>query len=225
MPEARGDLLTLTGVGRFFGEKPVLKKIDCAVSPGETLLIVGVNGAGKSTLLSLMAGLSRPSAGRVETSLSPGEIGFLGHKTFLYPELTARENLCFWAGAYGRTLSREAGDAALERVGLLRAADERAGVFSRGMSQRLNLARVFLQRPRLLLLDEPGSGLDARSADMLRREIRAAGEGGAGVVLVSHDLAADLSLADTILFLENRRAAYHGPAAAFALARLTGEGA
>ncbi len=210
-------------MGKFYGEKPVLKKISLNVEAGRALMIVGVNGAGKSTLLSLMSGLARPSFGEIRRRAEPGEIGYLGHKTFLYPRLTAMENLLFWARMSGTGLGEKACREALERVGLTRAAGERAGAFSRGMSQRLNLARVFLQSPKLLLLDEPGSGLDARSAAALRQEIAEAGRRGAGVVFVSHDLRADLPLADTVLYLDKARASYCGPAGAFDPSVLSGE--
>jgi len=220
--EDAGALLELRGVGKFYGEKPVLKKISLTLEAGRSLMIVGVNGAGKSTLLSLMAGLSRPSFGEIRRRAEPGEIGYLGHKTFLYPRLTAMENLLFWAKMTGSGLG--AGDCreALERVGLSRSADERAGAFSRGMSQRLNLARVFLQSPRVLLLDEPGSGLDVRSAAALREEMASARKRGAAVAFVSHDLAADLPLADSVLYLDKARSSYYGPAGAFDPAVLSG---
>jgi len=218
-----GPLLELRGVGKFYGEKPVLKKISLSVEAGRSLMIVGANGAGKSTLLAIMAGLARPSMGEARCLVGPGEIGYLGHKTFLYPRLTARENLEFWAGMHGRRLSERECLDVLARVGLSRSADERAGAFSRGMSQRLNLARVFLQAPRLLLLDEPGSGLDARSAETLRSEIDQAGRRGAAVVFVSHDLNGDLALADSVLYLDKARASYYGPAGAFDPSGLTGE--
>jgi len=220
-----GPLLELRGVGKFYGEKPVLKKINLTVEAGRSLMIVGANGAGKSTLLSIMSGLARPSMGEVRCLVDSGEIGYLGHKTFLYPRLTARENLAFWARMHGRSLAERECLDVLTRVGLSRSAEERAGTFSRGMSQRLNLARVFLQAPRLLFLDEPGSGLDARSAETLRTEIAEAGRRGAAVVFVSHDLGHDQALADMILYLDKARASYYGPAEDFDASSLTGEGA
>lgn len=208
-------LVRLRRVSRFFGERPVLRDIDLDIVPGQALLVVGPNGAGKSTLLRIVAGLMPPSAGEVAASLEPGQIGYIGHRTLIYPKLTARANLAFWQAMAG--LPRDAGavDAALDRVGLSRFADEEAGVFSRGMSQRLSLARVFLTAPRLLLLDEPASGLDPASAGMLRREIRAAAAAGAAVVWVSHHILADLPACDRVLSLRNRKVAYDGPAAGF----------
>ena len=218
-------VLTLRRVSRFYGERAVLKNIDVTVLPGQALLVVGPNGAGKSTLLRLVAGLLPPSEGEIESGLAPGEIGYLGHKTLLYPKLTARANLAFWQALFG--LPRESApiEAVLARVGLARFADEEAGVFSRGMSQRLSLARVFLTAPRLLLLDEPASGLDPASAGMLRREIRAAADAGASVIWVSHNVAADLPECDRVLFLRGQRVAYDGPARDFDVSGLAGEAA
>ncbi|OLN31070.1 ABC transporter involved in cytochrome c biogenesis, ATPase component CcmA [Desulfovibrio sp. DV] len=216
-------VLTLRRVSRFYGERAVLKNIDVAVLPGQALLVVGPNGAGKSTLLRLVAGLLPPSEGDIESGLAPGEIGYLGHKTLIYPRLTARANLAFWQTMFGLPRDDAPIEAVLARVGLSRFADEEAGVFSRGMSQRLSLARVFLTAPRLLLLDEPASGLDPASAAMLRREIRAAADAGASVVWVSHNVVADLPVCDRVLLLRGHRVAYDGAARDFDVSGLAGE--
>ena len=216
-------VLTLRRVSRFYGERAVLKNIDVALLPGQALLVVGPNGAGKSTLLRLVAGLLPPSEGDIESGLAPGEIGYLGHKTLSYPKLTARANLAFWQTMFGLPRDDAPIEAVLARVGLSRFADEEAGVFSRGMSQRLSLARVFLTGPRLLLLDEPASGLDPGSAEMLRREIRAAADAGASVVWVSHNVAADLPVCDRVLLLRGHRVAYDGAARDFDVSGLAGE--
>ena len=198
-------LLELRGAAKFFGHKCVFRSVDLAVARGTVTLLAGANGAGKSTLLRLMAGLLRPSAGACECHAAEGRTAYLGHATFLYPGLTALENLTFWKEAQGLRLTEADLTALLERVGLERHAHERAGIFSRGMAQRLNLARALLVEPELLLLDEPGTGLDSRAAAMLREEIVRAGRRGAGVVWVSHDVAADAPLADRVLTLERGR--------------------
>lgn len=207
-------MLELVRVAKAYGVKIVFKDVSCVFDAGSVSLLVGGNGAGKSTLMRIMAGLSRPSAGAARLAEGVG-VGYLGHATFLYPGLTALENLAFWRDAYG--LKRSSADlmAGLARVGLDAHAHERAGVFSRGMAQRLNLARVLMQAPDVLLLDEPGTGLDAASLALLRREITAARQRGACVVLISHDLAGDAPLADRLLALENRRLAYDGVPAGF----------
>ena len=218
---AEGAALVLERVGKRYGGARVLRNIDCALFPGAVTLVTGGNGAGKTTLLKIMAGLSRPSAGRVRFPAAQApdgagpRLGYVGHATFLYPGLTALENLAFWRTAYRLTQDGEALLALLARVGLAAHAHERARVFSRGMAQRLNLARVLMLAPDILLLDEPATGLDAPSRELLRREIAQARAAGVCVALVSHDLAGDAPLADRVLELADGTVAYDGEAAAF----------
>lgn len=202
-------MLELARVAKIYGVKVVFKNVSCAFAAGSVSLLVGGNGAGKSTLMRVMAGLAQPSAGAVRQD-DDLRVGYLGHSTFLYAGLSALENLNFWREAYGLRLSRQDLLACLERVGLAAHAQERAGIFSRGMAQRLNLARVLMQEPDLLLLDEPGTGLDAASLALLRREISTARARGACVVLISHDLAGDAPLADRLLALAERKLVYDG---------------
>ena len=206
-------LLALRDIDKAFGGRSILKRISLELSPGSVTLLVGPNGAGKSTLLRIMAGLIRPDAGTVEQGCA--NIGYLGHATFLYPGLSALDNLAFWQQADGRDAAKATLRRALERVELDRFATEKAGAFSRGMAQRLNLARVLLAEPELLLLDEPGTGLDTRSRAMLRRETSDARARGAGVIWVSHD-PADLDAADRILALSRKRLDFDGSAEEYA---------
>ncbi|MDR3362505.1 MAG: ABC transporter ATP-binding protein [Desulfovibrio sp.] len=208
-------MLEMQGIAKFYGDKAVLENISCSFTAGSVSLLIGGNGAGKSTLVRIMAGLSRPSAGTARftgeaASSRPRRTGYLGHATFLYPGLTALENLRFWSDAGGMDLGEDDLLAVLGRVGLAPCARERSGVFSRGMAQRLNLARVLMPDPDMLLLDEPGTGLDAASRVFLHQEVLAARARGACVVLVSHDVAADAPLADRILLLDNRKLAFDG---------------
>jgi len=200
MPSCDGDarLLTTAGLSRSFGRRRVLHNIDLTLDPGEALAVAGPNGAGKSTLLRLLAGLMRPSAGEVRVMGRPlrgndGDarraIGLLSHQTLLYDDLTLLENLTFAARLYGIPRPRETAMAALEQAGLATRADELPRRLSRGLLQRAAIARARLHHPRLLLLDEPFTALDAASADRLRSELRAAVEGGLGLVLVTHQLA------------------------------------
>ncbi|MBU1247732.1 MAG: heme ABC exporter ATP-binding protein CcmA [Proteobacteria bacterium] len=209
------SVLRVEKVAKLFGSKLVFKNVSCSVETGEALIVAGPNGAGKSTLLKLMAGLARPSAGTVESTLAEEKTAYLGHATFLYPNLTARQNLAFWAKMYGITSPDIEG--VLERVRLTRFAEERAGSFSRGMAQRLNLGRIFLVSPELVFLDEPGTGLDVASLALLHREIQALRDGGAAVVWVSHQVEHDKQLVDKVLELKSGKVAFYGPAAEYVL--------
>ena len=163
----------------------------------------------------IMAGLSKPSAGAVTLNLEPEEVAYLGHATFIYPGLTALENLAFWGAMYGLSRSRDDLLGLLKRVGLERVAEEKAGSFSRGMAQRLNLARIYLVEPKLIFLDEPGTGLDPASLARLRTEIAGLRDRGAAVVWISHHVAEDAAQADIVLALGNRGLKYFGPASGF----------
>ena len=202
-------MLELLSVAKIYGARLIFKDVSFHCAGGTVSLLAGDNGAGKSTLLRIMAGLSQPTAGTVTRNFQ-GMLGYLGHATFLYPGLTALENLLFWRDACGLRLSAKQLMDGLARVRLEAYAHQRAGVFSRGMAQRLNLARVLLQEPQALLLDEPCAGLDVASQAMLRQEILQARQRGACVVIISHNLAADAALADRLLVLQKHRLFYDG---------------
>ena len=196
-------LVHLTSVAHFYNSRLIFKDVTLAFGTGEVSLLTGANGAGKSTLLKIIAGLVKPSNGTV-TLKDDLTIGMVGHKSFLYPAMTALENLRFWAEMHGRNFSEKKLGAALERVNLAPFCDEKAGTFSRGMAQRLSLARVFLLSPDLLLLDEPGTGLDTQSSDTLYGEIAEAKKRGASVVWISHAIAADTARADKVIHISDR---------------------
>jgi heme exporter protein A len=182
-------------VSKFFGDRPVLHAIDFSARGGDAALIVGRNGVGKSTLIKLFCGLARPSVGRLllfgsePTTLAAAQfrrLGVLLHQTLLYPNLSARENLEFYGQLY--ELPDPAAHAAqwLERTGLERAAEEPVSALSRGMEQRLGIARAMLADPDLILLDEPYAALDADGAALVTGLIRAALERGAAVIFTAH---------------------------------------
>lgn len=214
---SRTMLLRLNAIGHLYGTRLIFRGVSCTLEAGEILLVAGPNGAGKSTLLKIMAGLVTPESGRVERFVPDREMAFMGHQTFVYPELTALGNLDFWNSVYGTGQNTETLLALLTRLGLKNFALERAGTFSRGMAQRLSLARALLVTPALILLDEPSTGLDSASQALLRRELHGARERGAGIVWISHDLERDLPSADSVLHLSERSVAYYGPAAEFPL--------
>jgi heme exporter protein A len=212
-------LLKARSLAHFYGPRLIFKDLSLELRPGAIIMLAGANGAGKSTLLKILAGLIRPSAGEVEMgSGSEGKaltIGYLGHQTFIYPELTALENLRFWAKLYDIPLTETACEAVLERVELAAFAGEKARGFSRGMAQRLNLARIFLLESDILLLDEPGTGLDTHSTAILHRELVTARYKGAGIIWITHSLDDDLQRADTVAFLGKKSLDFYGPATAF----------
>ncbi|MDR2727116.1 MAG: heme ABC exporter ATP-binding protein CcmA [Deltaproteobacteria bacterium] len=206
-------MLKLDGVSKRYGNRLVLRDINLTLEAGSVLLLVGVNGAGKSTLLRLAAGLTPPTSGAV--ACPDAAIGYLGHATGLYPGLSALDNLAFWQRLYRADARPTTLLAALDRVGLAGRAHDRAAALSRGMAQRLNLARLLLLRPELVLLDEPAAGLDPASFALLAEEIAAARDRGAAVIWASHHLDRDRSLADRLIELADRHVRYDGPAAAF----------
>lgn len=200
------------GLEKRFGPVPALRALDLELPRGRTLAVLGPNGAGKSTLLRLLAGLARPTRGALRVGPAAGDrrarrarVGLVAHATFLYAALTARENLLLAARLYGVAAPGERADALLAEQGLAEVADRRAGTFSRGMAQRLSIARGLVHDPPVLLLDEPFAGLDPRAADRLEARLARASEAGRTAVLVTHDLARAASLADEGLVLVRGR--------------------
>ena len=207
------DDVSVEDVSRHFGRRRAVSHVTFRASRGAILGLLGPNGAGKSTLLAMLATLLRPSAGAIKygyLTASSGaalrqRIGVLGHDLFLYPELTARENLAFFAGLYGIDETRTRADEALETAGLLDRADDPVSSFSRGMRQRVALERALIHKPRLALLDEPFTGLDDASTGVLVGRLRSLRESGAIVILATHDLDLADGLLDHALFLRDGR--------------------
>ncbi len=203
-------LLEARGIEKRFGAVTALRGIDLEVASHRVLSVVGPNGAGKSTLLKLLAGLARPSAGRIARSSGAnrrGDVGYLGHATLLYPELTAAENLEFVARLHGVADPAGRARTLLDEEGLADVAERRAGTFSRGMAQRLAIARARVHDPAMVLLDEPFTGLDLPAAERLAARIAALREAGHGLVLVSHDIRQAAELGDEVLVLAAGRVA------------------
>lgn len=195
-------MITVSGVTRRYGPTRALDGVDLEIAIGETLVVFGHNGSGKTTLLKILAGLLRPTSGDVLIDgRSPravrGRLGYLGHQTYLYPQLTVRENLHLYAKLYDVSVSKA--DDALARVNLAHKAGSRAETLSRGESQRASLARATLHNPDFLFVDEPFSGLDQASAEALPGILVREGR---TLVVASHDVARGNAIADRIVTLE-----------------------
>lgn len=203
MPET--PILELRQIAKSFGPRLLFGGVSLSLECGRVYLLLGPNGAGKSTLLKIMAGLCQPDEGTASCAVLPDRLAYMGHATFIYPGLTALENLRFWAEGLGLPQPETVARKALDRVALSRWAGQRAGVFSRGMAQRLNLARLLLAQPQLLLLDEPGTGLDVDSRAFLHDIIQEARAREATTVWISHDKAVDAPWADYILEIADKR--------------------
>lgn len=202
--------------------------VDVRLERGERLAVVGPNGAGKSTLLRLLATLLRPDAGTlvIDGHACPAHagraralVGYLGHDPLVYPDLSARQNLELHAALHGVADADRVIEGALRRVGLLARSLDPVRTYSRGMAQRLGIARIVLHGPALMLLDEPDAGLDApgrRVLDELLEERREA----AGVVVVTHDLDRAVALADRVVALRAGRAVLHETTSGLSAGRL-----
>jgi heme ABC exporter ATP-binding subunit CcmA len=205
-------------VGKFFGDFHALRDVTLRLEAGACLALLGRNGAGKTTLLRILAGLATPSLGEVEILGRPARhpaararIGIIGHGIAVYDELSAQENLRLFARLYGVADAGRAAREWLERTNLDRVATSLVREFSRGMRQRLAIARAFLHGPALLLLDEPFTSLDDRATALLQSLLRTALAGGATVVMSTHQLREAMELATEVALLGRGRLIFHGP--------------
>jgi heme exporter protein A len=207
-----GPAVEAEGLEKRFGAVTALRGVDLDVPRGALLAVLGPNGAGKSTLLRLLAGLARPTAGRLRVG-SPARdrrearrrVGYVGHATLLYPALTARENLRFAARLYGVADPAPVVERLLAEQDLGGVADRRAGALSQGQARRLSIARALVHDPEIVLLDEPFAGLDRAGAGRLAARLAALRAGGRTSVLATHDLARAAELADFALVLREGR--------------------
>jgi ABC-2 type transport system ATP-binding protein len=199
---------------KSFRGRRAVDGVTMTVARGEIVGFLGPNGAGKTTVMNMVTGLIAPDGGRIEVLGVPGgaarreirlRIGYLQEKPRIYPEMTARDYLALFAGIYGVPLPDRRVDEVLERVGLPRAADGTLGTFSRGMQQRVCLARVMLHRPDLLILDEPTLGLDPAGVADMRDIFRQMREAGTTLLFSSHQLAEMERVCDSVLFLSAGR--------------------
>jgi heme exporter protein A len=198
-----GPVVEVRGLTRRFGGRRAVDEVSFTLGAGECLALFGPNGAGKTTLLRMLAGLLKPTSGtaRIGGMTVPGggatraAVGLISHEHMLYDALTARENVEFTARLYGVRDPRAAATSALERIRMLDRADAAVRSLSRGMQQRVSIARAMVHGPQVVLLDEPFTGLDAAGAAALTAMLCELEHDGASLILVTHNLAEGLELA------------------------------
>ncbi len=211
--------IQLNEVSRAFGRDFALHRVSLTFEPGTITVLLGANGAGKSTLMNILATLDQPTSGSIAfdqfdwaefAKKGRHNIGWVAHKSLVYDELSGRENLEFYASMYGLSDTRKIADTWLERVGISDAAEKRVGEYSRGMRQRLSIARAMIHNPILLLLDEPLTGLDQQGrADMLKLfgQLR---DQGRFIVMITHDLDLPRGFVDRVVILRSGSLSFNG---------------
>ncbi len=188
-----------------------VRRVDLEVLGGEFVAVFGPNGAGKTTLLRLIASLLSPSSGSILFSgaeLDREQVGFVSHQSLLYNDLSGLENLVFFGRLHGLENPRRRASGLLEKMGLGPASEQRVAGYSRGMKQRLTLARALLHEPRLLLLDEPYTGLDQHGSRLLTDVLEGLKEQGRTILLITHNLMEGLRLATRIVIQHRGRIAF-----------------
>jgi len=209
--------VAVEGVWKFYGDFPALRDISLQADPGSCLALIGRNGAGKTTLLRIVAGFSRAGKGKVRIlgsdpreAKTRSHMGFIGHGIAVYDELSAWENLLLFGKLYNLPNPRQSAEEWLERTGLARVRDGLVREFSRGMRQRLAVARAFLHNPSVLLLDEPFTALDDRAIAVLQSVLRDALARGGTIVMSTHQLREALELATHVSLINRGQIAFQG---------------
>jgi heme exporter protein A len=215
---SQDPIIEIENLSKAYGYLPVLKTLSLSIAHGQFVALLGPNGSGKSSLLKLLAGLGKATAGTIriggweipqEAERVRAQIGMVSHKGLLYENLTARENLSFFAKLYNL---KDPGriDKLLEQVGLNKRANSLVRTFSRGMQQRLSIARALLHDPQVLLFDEPYTGLDQVASSVLDGLLEAAHQEGRTIIMTTHELDRAARLAERILILSKGKIAYDG---------------
>jgi heme exporter protein A len=214
---AAGSAIDVKGLTKAFGHFYALRGVDFQVPQGEFVTLLGPNGAGKTTLIKIIATISKQTAGSVsvggiDLSDRPLDVrsmlGVISHQTYLYEDLTAEENLRFFGKMYGVGNLEGRIDDLLKRVGLSRRRGDAVRTFSRGMQQRLSIARAIIHNPSILLLDEPDTGLDQNAADMLGELVRDLNVPGRSVIMTTHHLERGLGMCDRVAILAGGKIVY-----------------
>lgn len=214
LPSENRWAIQASGLTKFFGPAAALRDVDLEIAYSQSVAIVGPNGAGKSTMLRILATLMRPSSGRVwingrdvrQLGAKARQcIGFGAHQTLLYGDLSPAENLRFYARMYAVVHAEERIQELLAKVELTERQNEPVRTLSRGMQQRLAIARSILHRPRILLLDEPFTGLDQRAAAMVAELLRSLLAEGCTLLMSTHEMKWAAGLSDRVLILSAGR--------------------
>jgi heme exporter protein A len=222
-------LIEVTDVHKRYGRKPILRGVSLSVSAGEVVALLGSNGAGKSTLLRTIAGLTKADRGAIAlggVTMSRGlhelrrYIGLVSHLPLLYDNLTAWENLLFFGKLYDLVDVEKRAESVLRSIDLWARRNDTVRTYSRGMVQRLAIGRATLHNPPVLLLDEPDTGLDPASAEMLQTLIRSLGAGDRAILLTTHNLERALTWADSVCVLSGGTISGQQPAASLDVAAL-----
>ncbi len=220
---AEASLIEVRGATKRYDRKPILRGVDLTVESGEVVALLGANGAGKTTLMRIISGLSRPDRGDVRLGGATFDagghelrryIGLVGHAPLLYDNLSAQENLDFFARLYDMTAPAARIEWVLHAVDLWPRRRDLVRTYSRGMTQRLAIARAILHDPPVLLLDEPDTGLDQESADLLHGLIRRLGAANRAVLLTTHNLSRARDWSDRVAVLVDGKIAYMNTTAA-----------
>ncbi|NIR51646.1 heme ABC exporter ATP-binding protein CcmA [candidate division KSB1 bacterium] len=210
-------VIAVDGLSKSFGNHYALRNVNFTVKEGEFLTIFGPNGAGKTTLIRILSNITKASTGQItiggflldrEPEKIRRRIGVIAHQTFLYEDLTAEENLRFYAKLYDVNDLDHRIETLLTEVGLAHRRTDRVRTFSRGMQQRLSIARAMLHDPTLLLLDEPYTGLDQHAAAMLSGWLKRLRDSHRTTLMVTHDLEQGVDLADRVAILVKGRLVY-----------------
>ncbi|MHB0980881.1 MAG: ABC transporter ATP-binding protein [Thermoleophilia bacterium] len=223
IPSAAADAIRVRGLWKYFDHFPALRGLDVELARGRFLTIFGPNGAGKTTLIKVLSTQIHPSEGMVEVGgfALPSQadrlrrrIGVISHNTYLYASLSARENLFFYGRMYGVSDLEDRVSALLEDVGLGGRRDDRVATYSRGMQQRLSIARALLHDPEIMFLDEPYTGLDQHASKMLRGVLETLHTGDRTIVLTTHNLEQGLEMCDEVAIQVRGRMVYREPISA-----------
>ena len=221
----------VSGLSRSFGRRRAVDGVDLALRSGDCLALFGPNGAGKTTLLRVIAGLLKPTAGSVrvgghslrDDARARAQVGLISHQTMLYRALTARENVEFAARLYGLADPHHAATRALEHLRILERADAPVRALSRGLQQRVSIARAIVHEPTVVLLDEPYTGLDAVGSAALSDMLMVLRSTGAALLLVTHSVDEGLALASHAAVMLRGRVVRHDPLGAIDMSTYAAE--